>query len=69
MYKDIALFLLEHPPLEEIGGSIVDIIEAYRVGTLSKDDAVHHITTTFEPFLKKYYKQKAALAVWELDNM
>ena len=39
----VALFLLENPPLDEIGGPIVDIIEMYRIGALTKNQAVKSI--------------------------
>ena len=55
MHENIALFLLKYPPLEEIGvGSIVDLIEKYRYGLLSKENALDEMLTLHEPFLSKY---------------
>lgn len=54
MYNTIASFLLEHPPLEEIGGSIVDIIENYREGFVSKEKALEEILSKHADFIEKY---------------
>lgn len=67
MHKDIALFLLEHPPLDEIGGPITDVIEMYRVGTITKRKALRQLVTTFTPVLQKYADEKAAILELELD--
>ena len=61
MHETIALFLLKHPPLDEIGGSITDIIEKYRYGTLTEDNAIERMLTLHEPFLIKYAKQQIEL--------
>jgi len=59
MYETIALFLLKHPPIEEIGvGSITDLIENYRYGLLSKEKALDQMITLHEPFLVKYYNNQ-----------
>lgn len=67
MHKDIALFLLDHPPLDEIGGSITDIIEMYRVGTITKRKALRQLVTTFAPVLQKYANEQTAISELELD--
>ncbi len=61
MHETIALFLLKHPPLDEIGGSITDVIEKYRYGTLTEDNAIERMLTLHEPFLIKYAKQQIEL--------
>ena len=58
MHETIALFLLKHPPLDEIGGTITDVIEKYRYGSLTQDQALDKIITLHEPFLLKYAKQQ-----------
>ena len=58
MHETIALFLLKHPPLDEIGGTITDIIEKYRYGSLTQDQALDKIITLHELFLIKYSKQQ-----------
>jgi len=58
MHETIALFLLKQPPLDEIGGSITDVIEKYRYGTLTEDNAIDRMLTLHEPFLIKYAKQQ-----------
>lgn len=59
MLVDTALFLLEHPPLDEIGGAMIDIIESYRFGSLTKNNAVAQLVTEFEPALIKYMNQSS----------
>jgi len=54
MLINTALFLLEHPPLDEIGGAMIDIIESYRFGSLTKEVASQQLITQFKPALTKY---------------
>lgn len=61
MHETIALFLLKHPPLDEIGGTITDVIEKYRYGSLTQDQALDRMITLYEPFLIKYAKQQIEL--------
>ena len=61
MHEAIALFLLKHPPLDEIGGTITDVIEKYRYGSLTEDNAIERMLTLHEPFLIKYAKQQIEL--------
>ena len=61
MHETIALFLLKHPPLDEIGGTITDVIEKYRYGSLTEDNAIERMLTLHEPFLIKYTKQQIEL--------
>ena len=61
MQETIALFLLKHPPLDEIGGPITDVIEKYRYGSLTEDRALDQMLTLHEPFLMKYSKQQIEL--------
>ena len=61
MHETIALFLLKHPPLDEIGGTITDVIEKYRYGSLTQDQALDKMITLHEPFLIKYSKQQIEL--------
>ena len=58
MHETIALFLLKHPPLDEIGGSITDVIEKYRYNSLSEEQALDQMMTLHEPFLIKYAKKQ-----------
>jgi len=58
MHETIALFLLKHPPLDEIGGSITDVIEKYRYNSISEEQALDQMLTLHEPFLTKYIKQQ-----------
>ena len=53
----VALFLLENPPLDEIGGPIVDIIEMYRAGAMNKNQAVKSIMKNYQPYLNKYIEE------------
>jgi hypothetical protein len=64
MHETIALFLLKHPPLDEIGGTITDVIEKYRYSSLTKDQALDQMLTLHEPFLVKYAKQQI-----EINNL
>ena len=57
MLKEAAVFLLDCPPLEEIGGPITEVIEMYRYGSLEKTDAITKLVTNFNKFLQKYVEQ------------
>ena len=54
MAKSVALFLLNHPPLDEIGGTITDVIERYRNNGMTKKEALLEMNTNHAAFLKKY---------------
>ena len=49
--NEVVIFLLTHPPLEEIGGPIVDTIDLYRNKCLTKKP-INVIFTVFH--LKNY---------------
>lgn len=57
MFNTVAMFLLNHPPLEEIGGSVVDVVENYREGFISKEKALVDLLTNHKDFLEKYINQ------------
>lgn len=48
------LFLLDCPPLDEIGGPITEVIEKYRNGMMPKKEAINTLNTKFNSFLTKY---------------
>lgn len=54
MCKKIVEFLLEVPPIEEIGGQISSIIEQYRAGAIEKENCITRILSDHQPFLHKY---------------
>lgn len=54
MCKKIVEFLLDVPPIEEIGGQISSIIEQYRAGAIEKEKCLTRILTDHQPFLRKY---------------
>lgn len=56
-------FLLDHPPLEEIGGTIVDVIERYRFKTITKQQAEHQMLREHNTYLSKFVKEKELLLV------
>jgi hypothetical protein len=58
MLNSIASFLLDHPPLDEIGGPVTEVIENYRYGLISKEEACYMLNTKFKFFLEKCYKQQ-----------
>lgn len=53
-YQDVAFFLLQHPPLDEIGGSVVEVVEKHRYGCLTKEEASKIIIQKYKTFLDKY---------------
>ena len=61
MVEQIALFLLDHPPLDEIGGSITNVIEKYRYNSLTKEQALEQMIVLHEPFLIKYSKRQTEI--------
>lgn len=54
MYQHIIEFLLEVPPLDEIGGRVGHIIEQYRAGILPKSSCVAKILEEHHRFLQDY---------------
>jgi hypothetical protein len=58
----ITSFLLEYPPLDEIGGPVTEIIEKYRNGVMSKKEAVNVMNMQFKSFLTKYSERQKELA-------
>ena len=56
-YEKVICFLLEHPPLEEIGGSITDTIDLYRNSCLTKEQAITKIKNLHARYVDKYIEQ------------
>lgn len=54
MWEDIAAFLLEIPPIQEIGGKITHVIEQYRAGILKRERAICVIIQDHQKFLETY---------------
>jgi len=65
MYKQVAAFLLDHPPLDEIGGPITHIIENYRYKLLTKEDAIQMILDDYKNVLSRYIEQSSLLSEFE----
>lgn len=61
MLEETAIFLLECPPLEEIGGPITDVVEMYRYGALERNEAVAKLVMNFSNFLQRYIDQDEKL--------
>lgn len=61
MPQQIAEFLLEIPPLDEIGGKITHVIEQYRAGILQKKVCVDRILNEYPHFLQEYIKTSEIL--------
>jgi hypothetical protein len=57
----VVLFLLNHPPLDEIGGSITDTIELYRNKCITKRQAIALIKEKYQPYINKYAEQAAVI--------
>lgn len=55
--KSMASFLLKHPPIEEIGGEISNIVEEHRFGMLTEQESISKLIANFEPLLKKLARQ------------
>lgn len=58
----IAEFLLEHPPLDEIGGPITDIVETYRANACTKEHALEQMKIKFGDVLQKYIEGQKLIA-------
>jgi hypothetical protein len=56
-------FLLDHPPLDEIGGSIMDVIESYRYKTITKKQAEQQMLTEHYPYLSRYVKDRDLILI------
>ncbi len=54
MWEELAIFLLEIPPIDEIGGKITHVIEQYRSGIINKQNAIKIIINDFKKFLETY---------------
>jgi len=62
MFNTVAVFLLDHPPLEEIGGPILDIVENYRAGFTTKQRALEDMLKNHQNFLQNYINQAASIS-------
>jgi hypothetical protein len=62
MFNTVAVFLLDHPPLEEIGGPILDIVENYREGFITKQKALDDMLKNHQNFLQNYIDRAASIA-------
>jgi hypothetical protein len=60
---EAARFLLDHPPLDEIGGSIVDVIERYRYKALTKEQAETQMISNHYSYLSKYVKDRELVLI------
>lgn len=58
---EVVVFLLKHPPLDEIGGPLVDTIDLYRNKCITKKQAITIIKKDYESFINKYIKQAAII--------
>jgi len=54
MWEDAATFLLEIPPIDEIGGKLNYIVEQYRSNTITKEMALQTILKNHKRFLENY---------------
>ena len=52
--KDAIIFLLNHPPLEEIGGSITGVIDQFRSGHITEKQATNIIIEHHKRYVQKY---------------
>jgi hypothetical protein len=53
-HEAVITFLLDCPPLTEIGGPIVDMVEAYRQNVVTKKKAIELIMKLHKKFIDKY---------------
>lgn len=56
-FKTVSEWLLEHPPLQEIGGFISQIIEGYREGAYTKIHALKILEVEHKEFVELYIKR------------
>lgn len=56
-FKAVGEWLLEHPPLQEIGGFISQIIEGYREGAYTKIHALKILEVEHKEFIELYIKR------------
>jgi hypothetical protein len=56
-----ARFLLDCPPLEEIGNPLVDVIEQYRFQMLTEQQALEILTNKFQKLLQKITNDNIAI--------
>jgi hypothetical protein len=69
MFNTVAAFLLEHPPLEEIGGPVLDIIENYREGFITKQKALDDMLNNHQKFLENYITQAVSISHSKAKDM
>ena len=55
---EASCFLLDYPPFDEIGGSVVEVVESYRYKMITKDQAVQQMLSEHYPYLSRYIKDK-----------
>lgn len=56
-FKAVSEWLLEYPPLQEIGGFISQIIEGYREGAYTKIHALKILEVEHKEFIELYIKR------------
>lgn len=54
MHKKVVEFLMEAPPLDEIGGEVVHIIEQYRAGIIKKQVCINRILLECCSYVQTY---------------
>lgn len=56
-FKTVCEWLLEHPPLQEIGGFTSQIVEGYREGAYTKIHALKILEVEHKEFINLYIKR------------
>jgi hypothetical protein len=63
VFKTVSLWLLEHPPLQEVGGFISQVIEGYREGAYTKIHALKILEVEHREYIERYIQRAKEIAL------
>ena len=63
VFRTISIWLLEHPPLAEIGGFTSQIVEGYRQGLYTKIHALKILEVEHKEYIEKYIARAKEIMV------
>jgi hypothetical protein len=63
IFQITAEWFLDHPPLEEVGGFVSQVIEGYRDGFYTKPHAMKILEVEHKEYIEKYIHRNSELFV------
>lgn len=62
-FKTVSNWLLDHPPLQEVGGFISQIIEGYREGAYTKIHALKILEVEHKEYIEHYIQRAKEITI------